>query len=66
MQLPGKKDLIEIPMQEPFAAKEFVDYLSYKSDYGNSMRESFIEITTIPITSVMVTCSAQKCLFQFQ
>ena len=45
MQLPGKKDFIEIPMQEPFAAKEFVDYLSYKSDYGNSMRDAFIEMS---------------------
>lgn len=45
MQLPGKKDLIEIPMQEPFAAKEFVEYLSYKNDYGNSMRDAFIEMS---------------------
>lgn len=45
MQLPGKKDLIEIPMQEPFAVKEFVEYLSYKSDYGSNIRDAFIEMS---------------------
>jgi hypothetical protein len=45
MELPGKKDLIEIPMQEPFAAKEFVEYLSYESDYGINIRDAFIEMS---------------------
>jgi hypothetical protein len=45
IELPGKKDFIEIPMQESFAAKNFVDYLSYENDYGNRLRTNFIEMS---------------------
>lgn len=45
IEIPGKKDFIEIPMQESFAAKNFVDYLSYENDYGHRLRTNFIEMS---------------------
>lgn len=45
IELPGKKDFIEIPMQETYYISQFVSNLSSSGDYGDRMRSSFIEVT---------------------
>lgn len=45
IELPGKKDFIEIPMQETYYISQFVSHLASSGDYGDRMRSSFIEVT---------------------
>jgi hypothetical protein len=47
LELPGKKDFFEIPMQESYYLYQFVSKLGSDTDYGDKLRESFIEMTPI-------------------
>ena len=45
IELPGKKDFIEIPMQESFYINNFVQVLGSNGEYGSKMRSAFISVT---------------------
>lgn len=45
LEMPGKRDVIEVPMQETYYIQSFVSNLASNEDTGKRMRDSFVEVT---------------------